>query len=98
MTTMIDERQMLRVVAASPTKPGDLIVEDAEGVRRLFIGSTGTLSRGALNPDFVDALFKRQRWEPTHDERWYSLDDLRRAFPAEDEQREHLNPNRSQRR
>lgn len=74
------DRHVLRIIAASPSKPGDLVVEDRSGERRLFIGSTGTLSRGALNPDFVAALLRSDRWEPVQDDTWYSLEDLRRRF------------------
>ncbi|HUZ01091.1 MAG TPA: hypothetical protein VMU89_12135 [Thermomicrobiaceae bacterium] len=76
----MDEDTLLRIVAASPTKEGDLIVEDAEGNRRLFIGSAAALSRGRLNADFLEALFRRQVWEQINDGRWYRLSDLRRRF------------------
>lgn len=74
---MVEEEILVRIVAASAAKPGDLIVEDSSGNRRLFIGSTGTLSRGQLNPDFIDALLQRQRWDQVSDEHWYSLESLR---------------------
>ena len=76
----MDNDTLLRIVAASPTKAGDLIVEDAEGNRRLFIGSAGALSRGRLNAEFLDALFRRQVWEQVDDDHWYWLSDLRRRF------------------
>lgn len=77
---MSDASTDMRIVAASPSKPGDLIVEDREGNRRLFIGSTGSLSRGALNVDFFDALLRRQRWEPVEDSGWHSLEELQAKF------------------
>ncbi|HLI52065.1 MAG TPA: hypothetical protein VKU87_09715 [Thermomicrobiaceae bacterium] len=87
---MSDASTEMRIVAASPSKPGDLIVEDREGNRRLFIGSTGSLSRGALNLDFFDALLRRQRWEPIDDDGWYSLEELRAKFtPVEEAKGKH---------
>ena len=80
----MDDDTLLRIVAASPTKAGDLIVEDVTGNRRLFIGSAGALSRGALNGDFLAALFRRQIWEQIDDDRWYRLADLRRRFADAD--------------
>lgn len=76
------ERELLRIIAASPSKPGDLVVEDRHGERRLFIGSTGTLSRGTLNPDFVAGLLRSDRWEPIDDDRWYSLEELRQRYAS----------------
>ena len=78
----MDDDTLLRIVAASPTKAGDLIVEDVTGHRRLFIGSLGALSRGGLNADFLAALFRRQVWEQVDDERWHRLADLRRRYAA----------------
>ncbi|HET9014003.1 MAG TPA: hypothetical protein VFN57_00285 [Thermomicrobiaceae bacterium] len=80
----MDDDMILRIVAASPTKEGDLIVEDADGNRRLFIGSAGTLSRGHLNAEFLDALFRRQVWEQIDDGQWCRLADLRRRFTPRD--------------
>ncbi|MDI3338950.1 MAG: hypothetical protein QJR03_00290 [Sphaerobacter sp.] len=77
------DQALLRIIAASPSKPGDLIVEDRDGQQRLFIGSTGTLSRGVLNGDFLAALLRSDRWEPSQDPTWYSLEDLRRRFAPE---------------
>lgn len=85
---MSDASAEMRIVAASPSKPGDLIVEDHEGNRRLFIGSTGSLSRGGLNADFFDALLRRQRWEPVDDDGWYSLEELQAMFTTAESSRE----------
>lgn len=91
---MNDAHQRLRIVAASPSKPGDLIVEDGDGNRRLFIGSAGTLSRGSLNPDFFAALLERQRWEPIDDDRWYTLDELKQNFVPGQREVERTGPRR----
>lgn len=74
---VIDEEMTVHIVAASASKPGDYVVEDETGERRLFIGSTGSLSRRRLNPDFLAALLRGPQWEEVSEHRWYSLEDLR---------------------
>lgn len=73
---MVEEQTMVRIIAASSSKEGDYVVEDADGTRRLFIGSTGALSRGQLNEDFLAALLRGPNWHTVSDDRWYSLRDL----------------------
>jgi len=69
-----------RIVGSSPWKPGDLIVQQQSGELRAFVGSTGTVSRGSLNPDFVHALLRSKNWRRVEDENWYSLEELRGQF------------------
>lgn len=89
-----DNSLLLRIVAVSASKAGDLIVEDADGNRRLFIGSTGTLSRGSLNPDFVEALLRRQRWDSPKDDHWYTLEELQTRFTERGKQSERTGAHR----
>jgi hypothetical protein len=69
-----------RIVASSPRKPGNLIVEEQAGRLRAFVGSTGTISHGLLHADFFQALLRSKNWRRVEDQRWYSIDELRRQF------------------
>ncbi len=72
-----------RIVASSPRKPGDLIVEEPAGRLRAFVGSTGMLSRGLLHAEFVQALLRSKNWRRVDDQHWYSIDELTRQFGGE---------------
>lgn len=74
------------MVAASPSKPDDVVVIDARGEYRLFIGSTGAISRGTLNPGFVDALLEREHWGRITSDRTVTIAELRNAASMRDQQ------------
>ncbi len=69
-----------KIVASSPRKPGDLIVQEPAGRLRAFVGETGTLSRGLLNADFFQALLRSKNWCLVDDQHWYSIEELTRQF------------------
>lgn len=69
-----------RIVASSPWKPGNLIVQQQSGELHAFVGSTGAISRGSIHADFFQALLRSKNWRRVEDETWYSLDDLKRQF------------------
>jgi len=69
-----------KIVASSPHKPGDLIVEEQAGKLRAFVGATGTLSHGLLHADFLQALLRSKNWRRVDDQQWYSIEELKRQF------------------
>jgi hypothetical protein len=75
----MSERELYQVVAASPSKPDDLVLIDADGQFRLYIGSTGSVSRGALNPGIVSALLERDNWGRVMSERSLTIAELQRV-------------------
>lgn len=75
--TRIESPELFRVIAASPSKPDDVVLIDSTGKYRLFIGSTGTVSRGSLNPGLVTALLERDHWNRVTADRQVTLDELR---------------------
>ncbi len=76
-----------RIVASSPRKPGDLIVQEQAGKLRAFVGATGTLSQGLLHADFFQALLRSKNWCRVDDQRWYSIEELKRQFGGSKSQR-----------
>lgn len=69
-----------KIVASSPRKPGDLIVQEQAGRLRAFVGATGTLSHGLLHADFLQALLRGKNWRLVDDQEWYSIEELKRQF------------------
>lgn len=80
------QHEQYRVVAASPLKPDDVVLIDSRGEYRLFIGSTGSISRGTLNPGFVDALLEREHWGRVASDRAVTVAELQSAASTENEQ------------
>lgn len=70
-----------RLFAVCPSRPGFVIVEDAEGQHRLFISKNGQVTRKPLDPNLVAALAEHPNWTVVEDGRWYSLDELRKLRP-----------------
>jgi hypothetical protein len=79
---MTDEPRAFRILAESPNRPGDLIVEDPARQPRLFIGSTGTISQSPLNAGLVQAMLRGSAWRKVQHDRWYSIDELREDYAA----------------
>ncbi len=77
---MTDREATFRIVAVSESKPGDLVVEDDDGQRRLYLGSARAISKGHLNADFFDALMRSAQWSRVDDSRRYTLEELDRLF------------------
>lgn len=79
-----------RIVATSNAKLGDLIIEDLAGELRLFVGSTGTVSKSGLGQDVVDTLMSAPHWRQRPDSPWFTLDEIRSFVAASTGRRSRL--------
>jgi hypothetical protein len=71
--------EQYRIVAASPSKPDDVVLLDSNGHYRLYIGSTGSVSRGTLNAALVAALLERENWGRVKSEHTVTIDELQQV-------------------